>query len=80
MTTIVEGVYKQGTIELLERPQGLQEGRVRVIVIGEEQSKPPPCYLTFGKYRTERLSTLEDFKDAQWHGEGSSKTMANELT
>ena len=67
MTAILHGVYKQGNIELLEAPRGLQEGRVRVIVIGEEQPKPPPCSLTFGKYQSGRMSTLDDFKGAQWH-------------
>lgn len=64
MTAIVEGVLKQGTIELLEVPFGLQEGRVRVIVIPNELPKPTPRLLTFGKYQTGRMSTLEDFKDA----------------
>src|SRR5437879_4210491 len=69
MMTIVEGFYKQGNIELVEPPRGLQEGRVRVILIAEEQPKPPPSFLTFGKYGTGTMSTLEDFKDAEWHGE-----------
>jgi hypothetical protein len=69
MTTIVEGFYHEGKIDLLQAPPGLPEGRVRVIVIAEQQPKPPPCPLTFGKYRTGRMSTLEDFQDAEWHGE-----------
>jgi hypothetical protein len=69
MTAIVEGFYKQGKIELLETPAGLPEGRVRVIVIAEEQARPAPCYLTFGKYQTGSMSTLEDFQDGEWHGE-----------
>ena len=69
MTAIVEGFYKHGKIDLLETPPGLPEGRVRVIVIAHEQPKPPPCQLTFGKYPSGRMSTPEDFKDAQWHGE-----------
>ncbi len=69
MTAIVEGFYKQGKINLLETPQGLPEGPVRVIVIAQEQSKSPPCHLTFGKYRAGNMSSLDDFKDAEWHGE-----------
>jgi hypothetical protein len=69
MTAIVAGVYKQSKLELLEIPTGLREGRVRVVLIEEEQAKPPPRYLTFGKYPAGRLSTPEDFKDAEWHGE-----------
>ncbi len=67
MTTIVEGFYRDGNIELSEAPRELQEGRDRAIA--EEHPKPPPTCLTFGKYRTGRMSTLEDFKQAEWHGE-----------
>jgi hypothetical protein len=68
MTAIVEGVYKQGKIELQAIPAGLQEGPVRVILMAQEPSKPPPKYLTFGMYPGD-TSTLEDFRDAEWHGE-----------
>jgi hypothetical protein len=68
MTAIVEGFFKQGHIELLQAPRDLPEGRVRVILISQETPKPPPCYLQYGKYAGDN-STLEDFKDAQWHGE-----------
>ncbi len=69
MTAIVDGVLKKDTIELLKTPDGMPEGRVRVIVIAEGQTKPPSCLLTFGKYQTGRMSSLEDFADAQWRGE-----------
>lgn len=69
MAAIVAGIYKQGKVELLETPIGLREGRVRVVLIEEDKPKPPPRYLTLGKYRTGTLSTLEDFRDAEWHGE-----------
>jgi hypothetical protein len=65
---IVEGLYKQGKIELLEAPAHLPEGRVRVIVIAEDRAKPPPRLMTFGMYPGDS-STLGDFKEAEWHGE-----------
>jgi hypothetical protein len=68
MTAIVEGVLKRGIIELLEVPSGLAEGRVQVIVIAKDQPKPPACLLKFGKYQVGRMSTLEDFELARWHG------------
>ena len=69
MSTMVEGIYKDGKIELLETPNGVPEGRVRVIVMPEPDGpKPPPRMMTFGRYPGDR-STLEDFKDAEWHGE-----------
>jgi hypothetical protein len=72
MTTILEGFYKQGTIELLQTPSDLPEGRVRVIVIAGEQHKPPPSCLRFGKYFAGRMSNLEDFKDAEWPAASAS--------
>jgi len=69
MTAFVEGFYRQGKIELLQSPPGLPEGHVRVIVIAGEGPKPPPCYLTFGKYQAGLMSSLDDFNDAQWHSE-----------
>lgn len=69
MAIILEGLYKDGNIELLQPPPGLSEGRVRVIVIAEEERpKLPPRLLTFGMYPGD-TSTLEDFKDAEWRGE-----------
>lgn len=68
MSTIVEGIYKEGKIELLQTPPGVPEGRVRVIVMPEaEGPKPAPRMMTFGMYPGDH-STLEDFKDAEWHG------------
>ena len=70
MSTIVEGIYKEGVIQLLQTPAGLSEGRVRVIVMPEaDGSQPPPRMMTFGMLGTGDMSTLEDFKEAEWHGE-----------
>ncbi len=73
MASIVEGLYSQGKIELLETPVGLPEGPVRLIVIPRDQTKQPPRSLTYGKYQSGAMSTLEDFQDAQWHGEKDSE-------
>ena len=64
------GHLRQGKIELLETPSGLREGPVRVVLIEADPSPSPARYLTFGKYKGGCQSTLEDFKDAEWHGEG----------
>jgi hypothetical protein len=68
LTTIVEGVYKDGKIELLQPPQNLPEGRVRVVLIADDRLKPPPHILTYGKFPGD-TSTLDDFNEAQWRGE-----------
>lgn len=69
MTAIVAGIYKEGKIELLEAPTGLREGRVRVVLIEEENPRGSSRYLTFGKYQSGPMSSLDDFKDAEWQGE-----------
>ena len=69
MTAMVAGLYKNGKLELLEMPKGLREGRVRVILTEEDQTRPIPRYLEFGKYKGDIDTTLADFKDAEWHGE-----------
>jgi hypothetical protein len=69
MTAIVDGLYKNGQIELLQAPANLPDGPVRVILIAEEAPKGQVGYLTYGKYRTGQASTLDDFKDAEWRGE-----------
>jgi hypothetical protein len=70
MTTIVEGVYKQGKIELADPPADLPEGPVRVIVIPQDgRPKPPPRMMTFGMFRGDRMSTLDDFKFTEWERE-----------
>jgi hypothetical protein len=71
MTAIVSGIYRGGKLELLETPTGLREGRVRVVLIEEEERTSPPQYLTYGMFKDcpGPMSTEESFKEAEWHGE-----------
>ena len=69
MTAIVAGVYKQGKLQLLETPLGLREGRVRVTLTEELDTQQEPLDVVYGKYKGEQMSTLEDFREAEWHGE-----------
>jgi hypothetical protein len=69
MTAVVRGIYREGKIELLETPAGLREGRVRLILMEEPDTKPEPQYLIFGKYSGGPDVTLEDLEGAEWHGE-----------
>lgn len=68
MVVTVEGVYTDGSLELLDKPNGIRNGRVRV-TLTEEEPKPPVQMLPFGKYRGGPDCTLEDFKIAEWNGE-----------
>lgn len=69
MTTIVSGMYKNGKVDLLETPSGLHEGRVRVVLISEDNVPLSTCLLTYGKYSSGQMSKLDDFHDAEWQGD-----------
>ena len=69
MATRVTGVYKDGRIDLLETPCGLREGKVLVTIVRIDNSGVAPRHLVPGKYQTGQMSTEEDFKIAEWHGE-----------
>ena len=68
MTAIVPGIYAQGKIELLQTPVGIRDGKVRVIVIEEGETKQHSSQMQYGKYSSGILSTEDDFKIAEWHG------------
>ena len=58
---------------LLDYPQLTRETVVAAVQalrkdVVDPQTKLSPAYLTFGKYPGNK-STVEDFKDAEWHGE-----------
>jgi hypothetical protein len=69
MTKTVAGIYKNGRIELLETPAGVREGRVLVTLVEVVKNDAAPRYLVPGKYQTGRMSTEDDFKLAEWHGD-----------
>ena len=69
MMTTVEGLYKRGKIELLEMPLGLKESRVLVTFLPKKTNRGRPRQMTFGQFAGERMSTEDDFKIAEWHGE-----------
>lgn len=69
MTALLKGIYTAGRIDLLDKPLGIREGRVRVLLIEDLAPKPEPIYLQPGKYGGHDNSTLEDFQIAEWNGE-----------
>lgn len=69
MLTTVEGIYKNGRVELLENPSDVQEARLLVTFLEPAHTKAPTQMLQYGKYAGSRMTTEEDFKIAEWHGE-----------
>ena len=73
MLTTLEGIYKDGRVELEETPAGIAEGRVLVTFLpnGNGTPAPPPQgqMMYFGMFPTSRDLTEEDFKIAGFHGD-----------
>jgi hypothetical protein len=63
----IHAVFTAGVFRPTE-PVDLPDGTEVDIPTPDRQGKPPPRYLTYGKYPGEQ-STLEDFKVAEWHGD-----------
>jgi len=78
VTAIVNGYYRDGKLELLETPHGLRAGRVRVVLTEETDAKVEPRYLQFGKYIGPLDTTLDDFKQSEWHGEAEFDELTKE--
>ena len=70
MLTTVEGIYRDGKIELTETPPGVSEGRVLVTFLENGAAAPRRGQMMrFGQFAGPYQSTEEDFKIAEWHGE-----------
>ena len=67
MTTIA-GTYKDGKLELLEKPPEGQEGSVLVIFLDKPiNTISKPDFISKGMFAGPIKTTEEDFKLAEWH-------------
>jgi len=73
MLTTVEGVYKEGHIELSETPEGVQQARVLVTFLSqngaasdEGRAQTAPRYLRRGQFAGPIVTEEEDFRMAEW--------------
>ena len=77
MLTTVEGVYKQGKVELTEVPEGVEGSRVLVtfLPLGGKGANGGPAapqkgeMMRLGMFAGPVQSTEEDFKLAEFHGD-----------
>jgi hypothetical protein len=65
----IEGIYKDGKVELTERPQGISEGRVIVTFLSAHASSKTTKFMTFGMFSGANQSTEDDFKLAEFSGD-----------
>lgn len=81
MLTTVEGIYKNGKVELLEHLKDVQEARVLITFLdkstsnsnGQSPKEPEPTkkgkMMRFGMFPQLLALTDEDFKAAEFHGD-----------
>ncbi len=75
MLTSVEGVYKDGKVELTEHPDGILERRVIVTFLekngnGATATSPQKDQMIYkGMFKGDYETTEEDFKIAEFHGD-----------
>lgn len=69
MITTVEGIYRQGKIELLEMPVGVHESRVLVTFLSKMTAPTPLHRMVYGQFAGKPMSTEDDFRMAEWRGE-----------
>lgn len=69
MLQAIEGIYKNGAIELAEVPQGISESRVIVTFLSGQPTPPARAIMHFGMFAGANPSTEEDFRLAAFRGD-----------
>jgi hypothetical protein len=73
MLQAIEGIYRNGQVELTETPEGIAEGRVVVTFLSVVPIAEPNQMISFGMFAGNRQSTEADFRDAEYHDEADSQ-------
>ncbi|GAX38229.1 hypothetical protein NIES3585_42770 [Nodularia sp. NIES-3585] len=69
MLQSIEGVYKQGKVELTELPSDISESRVIVTFLEPKKSFQKKQIMQFGVFSGNQQSTEADFENAEFHGD-----------
>ena len=69
MLQAIEGIYKNGKIELTEVPTGISESRVIVTFLQPESTPQAMTIMQFGMFAGLNQSTQEDFQAAEFRGD-----------
>ena len=72
MLQAIEGIYKNGSIELTEAPQGISESRVIVTFLEAQPPLSSQQMIGFGMFAGNVQSTEYDFQIAEFHGGGEN--------
>jgi hypothetical protein len=69
MLQSIEGIYKDGKVELAELPSDVSESRVIVTFLETKISLQHQQMMKFGMFSGSKQSTEEDFSIAEFHGD-----------
>lgn len=69
MLQTIQGIYRNGKIELVEIPQDITESQVFVTFLKPESVSITSQFMSFGMFSGSRQSTDADFKDADFNGD-----------
>jgi hypothetical protein len=64
----VKGIYKHGSIELIEIPENIEESQV-IVTFLEAKPKKTTKLISFGMFAGSQQSNEEDFKLAEFAGD-----------
>ena len=67
----IEGVYKNGKVELAQKPQGISESRVIVTFLEDKSTSETGQSIYCGMFAGSKQSTEEDFPLAEFHGDSN---------
>jgi hypothetical protein len=73
MLQAIEGIYRDGKVELTETPAGIAEGRVVVTFLSVVPAVETDQMISFGMFAGSHQSTEADFRDAEYHDEADSE-------
>mgnify|MGYP001598661741 CR=1 FL=1 len=69
MLQTIQGIYRNGKIELAEVPQNITESQVFVTFLTSQSVSLDSQLMSFGMFLSSQQSTESDFKDAEFHGD-----------
>lgn len=69
MLQAIEGIYKNGKVELTEVPEGIAESRVIVTFLESKADLRPQQMMQFGMFSGAKQSTETDFQLAEFQGD-----------
>ncbi|MEH1951679.1 MAG: hypothetical protein V7K77_32715 [Nostoc sp.] len=69
MLQSIEGVYKNGNIQLSELPSDVSESRVIVTFLEQKKPQIQKQIMRFGMFFGHEQSTETDFKITEFHGD-----------